>query len=98
MKKKLRNYTKAEWEKFLYLDDPKLKVKSIGSMKSPYEGLVVKFKRRYLGRDAEKMSASMRPHFERIVTRGPCDACAARASAKRRARARSRRRASPTFR
>jgi excinuclease UvrABC ATPase subunit len=75
VKKKLRDYTKAEWEKFLYLDDPKVKVKSIGNMKSPYEGLIVKFKRLYLGKDAEKMTGSMREHFERIVTRGPCDAC-----------------------
>jgi len=75
VKKKLRDYTKAEWDKLLYLDDPKLKVKSLGNMKSTYEGLVLKFKRRYLGKDAEKMSTSLRPHFERIVTRGPCDAC-----------------------
>jgi excinuclease UvrABC ATPase subunit len=75
MKKKLRDYTKAEWEKFLYLNDPKLKVKSIGKMKSPYEGLVVKFKRLYLGKDAGKMVAKLRSQFERIVTRGPCDAC-----------------------
>jgi len=75
-KKKLGKYTKAEWEKFLYLDDPKLKVKSLGNMKSPYEGLLVKFKRIYLGKDAEKMNANLRPHFERIVSRGPCDTCA----------------------
>ena len=75
VKKKLRDYTKAEWEKFLYLDDPKLKVKSLGNMKSPYEGLIVKFKRLYLGKDSKKMTANLRPHFERIVTRGPCDAC-----------------------
>ena len=76
VKKKLRDYTKAEWEKFLYLDDPKVKVKSVGNMKSPYEGLIVKFKRIYLGKDAEKMTKSMREHFERIVTRGPCEVCA----------------------
>ncbi|HLK36018.1 MAG TPA: excinuclease ABC subunit UvrA [Polyangiaceae bacterium] len=75
LKKKLRDYTKAEWDKLLYLDDPKLKVRSLGNMKSPYEGLVVKFKRIYLGKDAEKMRGTLRPHFERIVTRGPCDAC-----------------------
>ncbi|MEP7123237.1 MAG: excinuclease ABC subunit UvrA [Byssovorax sp.] len=75
VKKKLRDYTKAEWEKFLYLDDPKIKVRSIGKMKSPYEGLIVKFKRIYLGKDAEKMTASLREPFERIVTRGPCDTC-----------------------
>ena len=75
VKKKLRNYTKAEWEKFLYADDPKVKVNSIGNMKSPYEGLIVKFKRIYLGKDSEKMAKNLREHFDRIVTRGPCDAC-----------------------
>src|SRR5215469_11933086 len=61
VKKKLRNYTKSEWDKLLYLDDPKLKVKSLGNMKSSYEGLVVKFKRIYLGKDAEKMVSTLRP-------------------------------------
>jgi excinuclease UvrABC ATPase subunit len=75
VKKKLRDYSKSEWDKFLYLDDPKVKVKSIGNMKSPYEGLIVKFKRVYLGKDAEKMTANLRESFERIVTRGPCDTC-----------------------
>lgn len=74
-KKKLRDYTKAEWQQFLYHDDPKLKVKSIGNMKSPFEGLIVKFKRLYLGKDPEKLNSTLRPIYERIVTRGPCDAC-----------------------
>ena len=30
-KRKLRDYSKSEWEKFLYLDDPKVKVKSRGN-------------------------------------------------------------------
>jgi hypothetical protein len=31
VKKKLRDYSKSEWDKFLYLDDPKVKVKSLGN-------------------------------------------------------------------
>ena len=31
VKKKLRDYSKSEWDKFLYLDDPKVKVKSRGN-------------------------------------------------------------------
>ena len=31
VKKKLRDYSKSEWHKFLYLDDPKVKVKSLGN-------------------------------------------------------------------
>jgi hypothetical protein len=34
VKKKLRDYTKAAWEKFLSLDDPKMQVKPIGNVKS----------------------------------------------------------------
>jgi excinuclease UvrABC ATPase subunit len=75
VKKKLRDYTKSEWDKFLYLDDPKVKVKPLANLKSPFEGLIVKFKRLYLGKDAEQMRGSRRTHFERIVTRGPCDSC-----------------------
>ncbi len=75
IKKPLKKYTKEEWNKLLYLDDPKIKVNALGKMKSPYEGLIPKFKRVYLGRDAEKMASHLRPAFERIVTRGPCTAC-----------------------
>ena len=82
VKKKLRDYTKSEWDKFLYLDDPKVKVKSLGNLKSSFEGLIVKFK--WLSRQRCGANEGER--------------AAARASAKRRARARSRRRASPMFR
>lgn len=75
VKKPLKKYTKEEWDKLLYLDDPKIKVNAMGKMKSPYEGIVPKFKRVYLGRDAEKMAPQLRPAFQRIVTRGPCTAC-----------------------
>jgi excinuclease UvrABC ATPase subunit len=73
--KPLKKYSKAEWDKLLYLDDPKIKVKALGNMKSSYEGLIPKFKRLYLGKEAEKMTSQLRPAFERIVTRGPCTAC-----------------------
>jgi excinuclease UvrABC ATPase subunit len=75
VKKPLKKYTKEEWNKLLYLDDPKIKVNALGKMQSPYEGLMPKFKRLYLGKDAEKMAPHFRPAMERIVTRGPCTAC-----------------------
>jgi excinuclease UvrABC ATPase subunit len=65
VKKPLKKYTKEEWNKLLRFDDPK----------STYEGLIPKFRRLYLGKNAEKMAPHLRPSFERIVTRGPCDAC-----------------------
>jgi excinuclease UvrABC ATPase subunit len=67
VKKPLKKYTKEEWNKFLRLEDPK--------MKPPYEGLIPKFKRLYLGKDAKQMAPHLRPLFERIVTPGPCTAC-----------------------
>jgi excinuclease UvrABC ATPase subunit len=74
-KKPLKKYTKDEWNLLLHPGDPKIKVNVIGKMKSSYEGLLPKFKRLYLGKDAEKMAAHLRPLFERIVTRGPCATC-----------------------
>jgi excinuclease UvrABC ATPase subunit len=66
VKKPLKKYTKEEWNKLLRLDDPD----------STYEGLIPKFRRLYQGKDAGKIAPHLRPSFERIVTRGPCDACA----------------------
>jgi excinuclease UvrABC ATPase subunit len=75
LKKPLKKYTKEEWNKLLYLDDAKIKVNTFGKTKSTYEGLIPKFKRLYLGKDAEKMLPHLRPSFERIVSGGPCTAC-----------------------
>jgi excinuclease ABC A subunit len=75
VKKPLKKYTKEEWDKLLHLDDPKVKVNALLEMKSTYEGLIPKFKRLYLGKDAEKMTSNIRQAFDRIVTRGPCTAC-----------------------
>ncbi len=65
VKKPLKKYTKEEWHRFLHLDE----------VKSTYEGLIPKFKRLYLGKDAKKIAPHLRPSFERIVTGGPCSAC-----------------------
>ncbi|HTE55944.1 MAG TPA: excinuclease ABC subunit UvrA [Kofleriaceae bacterium] len=67
VEKPLKKYTKEEWNKFLHLEDPK--------MKPPYEGLIPKFKRLYLSKDAKQMAPHLRPAFERIVTPGPCASC-----------------------
>ncbi|HEY4050116.1 MAG TPA: excinuclease ABC subunit UvrA, partial [Acidobacteriaceae bacterium] len=74
--KPLKKYTKEEWQDFLYRDDTKVKVNKQGQkFSSGYDGLIPKFKRLYLGKDAEKMPAHLREAFERIVTQGPCSAC-----------------------
>jgi excinuclease UvrABC ATPase subunit len=67
VRKPLKKYAKEEWNKLLHFEDPK--------MKPPYEGLIPKFKRLYLSKDAKEMAPHLRPSLERIVTRGPCTAC-----------------------
>jgi excinuclease UvrABC ATPase subunit len=76
VKKPLKKYTKEEWHDFLHRDDTKLKTNKQGqTFSSGYDGLLPKFKRLYLSKDAEKMPANLREAFEKIVTQGPCDAC-----------------------
>lgn len=41
----------------------------------PYEGLIPKFKRLYLSKDAEQLPAILEPIFDRIVTRPVCEQC-----------------------
>jgi excinuclease UvrABC ATPase subunit len=75
-RKPLKKYTKEEWDNLVYLNNSKVKVNAQGQkINSGYEGVVPKFKRLYLSKDAEKMAANLREPFERIVTTGPCDAC-----------------------
>ena len=77
VKKPLKKYTNEEWRDFLYRDDTKIKTNKQGQkFSSGYDGLIPKFKRLYLSKGAEKMPAHLRETFEKIVTQGPCDACA----------------------
>lgn len=76
LKKPLAKYTQEEWDNLLHRDDSKAKINAQGQkITSGYQGLLPKFKRLYLSKDAEKMAPHLRPSFERIVTLGPCAAC-----------------------
>jgi excinuclease UvrABC ATPase subunit len=76
VKKPLKKYTKEEWNSLLHLNNSKVKVNAQGvKINSGYEGVIPKFKRLYLNKDAEKLPANLRESFERIVTSGPCAAC-----------------------
>ena len=76
VKKPLKRYTKEEWHDFLQRDDAKVKINKQGQkFSSGYDGLIPKFKRLYLSKDAEKMPAHLREAFDRIVTQGPCGTC-----------------------
>ncbi len=67
VEKPLKKYSKDEWHKLLHFTDPK--------KKPPYEGLIPKFKRLYLGKDAATLAPHLRESFARIVTTGPCTVC-----------------------
>lgn len=70
--KKLADYTEAEWDKFLNLPEAKVK---FGKYNITYEGLLWKFKRRYLSKESDQMQPHLRVVFDRIVSREPCESC-----------------------
>ncbi|MET0390630.1 MAG: excinuclease ABC subunit UvrA [Polyangiales bacterium] len=71
-KKKLRLYTADEWKLLLHGEEQKVK---LGTINSNYEGLVVKIKRLYLGKDVESLQPHLRAAVERVVAFAVCDAC-----------------------
>lgn len=74
--RKLRDYTAEEWNRLLHAPDEKIKLSSLGgTIKSTYEGLVPKFKRLYLAKDADQMATNLRNALDRIVTRAACQTC-----------------------
>ncbi|MBC8085044.1 MAG: excinuclease ABC subunit UvrA, partial [Hymenobacter sp.] len=74
--KKLRDYSEQEWQQLLYLPETKVKLAgTLGTGKTTYEGLVPKFRRVYLSKDAGQLQAHLRPAFERVVAQGVCDVC-----------------------
>lgn len=74
--RKLRDYTAEEWDRLLHSPDEKIKLSSLGgTIKSTYEGLVPKFKRLYLAKDADQMATNLRNALDRIVTRAACQTC-----------------------
>lgn len=74
--KKLADYTPEEWDKLVNIPEAKVKISGAGmNMNSKYEGLIPKFRRLYMGKDSEQVSANMRDLFERILTREACTVC-----------------------
>jgi excinuclease UvrABC ATPase subunit len=70
--KKLRDYTMAEWERFLH--GPQTKVKT-ALINLTYEGLVDRIRRQYLVKDADSLQPQLRAAVERIATFTACPAC-----------------------
>jgi excinuclease UvrABC ATPase subunit len=70
--KPLREFTEAQWERFLYGPDTKIKFQAINLT---YQGLVDRIQKAYLVKDAESLQPHIRTAVERIATFGPCPSC-----------------------
>ena len=70
--KPLRDFTDAEWQRFLHGPEAKVKTELINLT---YEGLVDKVKRLYLVKDVDSMQAGMRAAVERVATFASCPSC-----------------------
>nr|WP_189207960.1 excinuclease ABC subunit UvrA [Couchioplanes caeruleus] len=74
--KKLRDYDETEWDRLINGTDAKIKLKAAGgTLNSKYEGLIPKFKRLYLAKDAEQMAPHLRAAVQRVVTTEDCPLC-----------------------
>ncbi|MET8384305.1 excinuclease ABC subunit UvrA [Streptosporangium canum] len=74
--KKLGDYTEEERDKLLHMNEAKVKLSTGGgTINSKYEGLIPKFKRLYMSKDADQMAPHLRIAFEKIVTSAPCPLC-----------------------
>ncbi len=70
--KPLRDFTEAEWQRFLYGPDQKIKLQGINVT---YQGLVDRIRRSYLVKDEDSLQPHIRAAVERIATFEPCPAC-----------------------
>jgi excinuclease ABC A subunit len=70
--KKLRDFTDAEWERFLHGPEAKVKTPLVNLT---YEGLVDKVRSRYLLKDVDSMQPTMRAAVERVATFTACPSC-----------------------
>jgi excinuclease UvrABC ATPase subunit len=70
--KPLRDFTDAQWQRFLYGPDQKIR---FGGINVTYQGLVDRIRRSYLVKDEDSLQPHIRAAVERIATFGPCPAC-----------------------
>ncbi|MEU3269681.1 excinuclease ABC subunit UvrA [Saccharomonospora sp. NPDC006951] len=68
----LKDYTETQWDDLLY--KPTTKIKQGGSTIT-YEGLMVKVRRLYLGKDRESMQSHIRAFVDKAVTFTTCKMC-----------------------
>jgi excinuclease UvrABC ATPase subunit len=70
--KPLRDFSEAEWQRFLYGPEAKIKTELVTMT---YEGLVDKVRSRYLIKDPESLQPGLRAAVERVATFTDCPAC-----------------------
>ncbi|MGI9822259.1 ATP-binding cassette domain-containing protein [Agromyces sp. Marseille-Q5079] len=70
--KKIRDYTEAERQDFLYKEATKVKVQGINMT---YEGLVLKLQKSLLSKDRDAMQPHIRAFVDRAVTFTACPEC-----------------------
>ncbi|TCC47730.1 excinuclease ABC subunit UvrA [Kribbella capetownensis] len=68
----LQAYPEQTWRQFLYQEQTKIRV---GKSNLTFEGLVVRLRRQYLGKDRESMQGHLRAFAERAVHQRTCAAC-----------------------
>lgn len=76
--KKLEDYTEEEMERLLYSPPYKVKTEVAGkTVNFTFEGIIDKFTRKYITRDAKwgPMSERTQKQVEPYITTGPCRAC-----------------------
>jgi excinuclease UvrABC ATPase subunit len=73
--KPLEQFSPDEWQKLLYGTDTELKVSFGGDIGLQYEGVVERFTRSYIKKDAAAMSERNRTIFEQFVNSQTCPVC-----------------------
>ena len=74
--KKLKDYTKDEWDDLFYGSGYKVRVGSGATARNaPYEGVIDKFTRLYIRRDTSDLSEATRSSAARFIISSPCRAC-----------------------
>jgi excinuclease ABC A subunit len=77
--KKVRDYTDDEFRTLMYPEAGSVECPGVAGhelVPGSYEGVVARFTRLYLHKDADTYKGKAREAFERIVTKGTCPACA----------------------
>jgi excinuclease UvrABC ATPase subunit len=70
--KPLRDYSEAEWERFLYGPETKVRINKINLT---FMGLVDRIRKAHLVKDRESLQPHIRAAVERISSQAPCPAC-----------------------